>query len=84
MADVMRLRPSLRTASVCIATFSGRERLSLHFFPPAKESYLPGGRPRAISADKLHKFLKRVLSRVVVVSDGWVGKVRARLLDDGG
>lgn len=54
------------------------------FFPPAKESYLSGGRPRAISADKLHKFLKRVLARVVVVSDGWVGKVRARLLDDGG
>lgn len=46
--------------------------------------YLSGGLPRAISTDKLHKFLQGVLSRVVVVADGWVGEVGARLLDDGG
>lgn len=46
--------------------------------------YLSGGLPRAIGTDKLHKFLQGVLSRVVVVADGWVGEVGARLLDDGG
>lgn len=47
-------------------------------------SMLSGGLPRAIGTDKLHEFLQGVLSRVVVVADGWVGEVGARLLDDGG
>lgn len=47
-------------------------------------SMLSGGLPRAVGTDKLHKFLQGVLSRVVVVADGWVGEVGARLLDDGG
>lgn len=48
------------------------------------EAYLSSGLPRAISTDKLHKFLQGILSRVVVVADGWVGEVGARLLDNGG
>lgn len=47
-------------------------------------SYLSGGLPRAIGTDKLHELLQGILSRVVVVADGWVGEVGARLLDDGG
>lgn len=47
-------------------------------------SYLPSGLPWAIGTDKLHKFLQGILSRVVVIADGWVGEVGARLLDDGG
>lgn len=45
-------------------------------------SHLSSGRPRAVGTDKLHKFLQGILSRVVVVTDGRVGEVWARLLDD--
>lgn len=87
MGDVVT-SASFFTYSQCVRRYISRADVTLvvntSFFSPANEPYLSGGRPRAISADKLHKFLKRVLSRVVVVSDGWVGEVRARLLDDGG
>lgn len=59
-----------------------------HVFKPdtvlSDGPHLSGGLPRAISTDKLHKLLQRVLSRVVVVANGWVGEVGARLLNDGG
>lgn len=45
-------------------------------------SHLSSGRPRAVGTDELHKFLQGILSRVVVVTDGRVGEVWARLLDD--
>ena len=46
-------------------------------------SYLARGLSGPIGADELNKLLEGVLSRVVVVADGWVGEVRAGLLDDG-
>lgn len=46
-------------------------------------THLSGGLARAIRAHKLHKLLQRVLPMVVVVADGRVREVWARLLDDG-
>lgn len=48
------------------------------------ESYLTSSLAWSISTHKLHKLFEWVLPRVVVVADGGVSEVRARLLDDGG
>lgn len=45
---------------------------------------LSRGLSRTVGADKLDKLLEWVLSGVVVVADGRMSEVRARLLDDGG
>lgn len=46
-------------------------------------THLSGGLARAVRAHELHELLQRVLPVVVVVADGRVREVRARLLDDG-
>ena len=49
-----------------------------HRSVPGSKEFLKNKR-----AHKLHKLLQRVLPVVVVVADGRVREVRARLLDDG-
>ena len=51
--------------------------------PGALGTHLSGSLARAVRAHKLHKLLQRVLPVVVVVADGRVREIRARLLDDG-
>lgn len=59
--------------------------VSDHHFPyEVTSSYLTTSLSWSVGAHELHELLERVLSRVVVVSDGGMGEVRAGLLDDGG